>query len=721
MAALRQLTVDPAQIYRVRELEIARGDVKIYLTEGVLAFAGPVAGRQIAAIFTTNLSEGGDAEVLVLPPQRSERAAMAAFSKTPNLDEHFDSAVFFFSDDTVKELLAQIQARPVHTAPEVLTQLAPVADTVLRNSEDLDVHLTQSILDNHPVSHGFFYGRFGGRSLGVFEITYEPGRFEPVTVGRMVTNSNGQPRFQIWTSFRSRRAPAFVPGTPRIHAYHLETTIHSDLALSAVAQFDYQADASDGRVIPLELSARMRVTAASVDGVPAEVLQQRYANDPTKKGSVILLLIAPAPLASAGQHQVEVRYQGSVIRQTANGEYFVEERNSWYPFIDPTLANFDLTFHCPENLRLASTGEPLSETVEGGIRTVHRKTEIREAFAGFNVGAYSVSTAEAGPYRIEFFANRGGGSLADLPAQTASVLDYYTKRWSPLRIHSLAVTPIEGYFGQGFPGLIYLSDVTYIREEDRPISLRGPRMDSFFSDMLLPHEIAHQWWGNVVTQANYRSAWLMEAMSNYSALQYLEDSRGSDARDTILASYRRDLSGRQNSLPSESAGPVDFGDRLLNNSGLNAWQMIIYEKGTWILHMLRRRLGAEAFHALQLRMLQQYAAKPITNEDFRRLAAGLLPPGDPDPDLKLFFDTWIYGTGIPKLKLSRQRGVSVLAMSAVDKDFTVDIPLRCQTQAGGPVAFWVRASQGDNSLELPAGSKNCLLPSANEFLFSLME
>ena len=717
MAALRQLTIDPAQTYRVRDLQIARGDIKIYLTEGILAFSTPVAGHPVAAVFTTDQSEGGDGEVLVLPPQASERAAMAAFSKTPNLDEHFDSAVFFFADNTVKDVLAQIQEHPVPTPPELLPQLTQTANRVLSNSSDLHVRVTEALLDHHQLSNGFFYGRLGGRTLGVFEVVYDPDRFEPVNVGRM-TIVNNQPQFKTWTSFRPRGAPAFVPRLPHVHTYHLDTTIHADLSLSASARFDYRADADDGRVIALELSSRMHVTAASVDGAPVEALQQQYPDDLERKGSAILLLISPTPLAPGGSYQIEVQYQGSVIRQTASGEYFVDERNSWYPFIDPTLAVFDLTFHCPENLRLAGTGEPVSETVDGGIRTVHRRTAVPQAFAGFNLGAYSVSTAGAGPYRIEFFANRVSRPLVDLSTQTADILDYYTKRWMPLRTRSLSVTPIEGYFGQGFPGLIYLSNVSYIREEDRPINLRNPRLDAFFSDMLLPHEIAHQWWGNVVTQANYRTAWLMEAMPNYSALEYLEDGKRVSARDLILASYRHDLTAKDQQMPSESLGPVNFGTRLLSNSGVSAWQMIIYEKGTWILHMLRQRLGADAFHTLQLHMLERYASKPITNEDFRLLAAELLPDNVPDRDLNLFFDTWIYGTGIPRLKITQQHNGPLLTMSGVDNDFSADIPLLCQKPSHPPVTFWMRASLGDNPIDLPGGLKTCTLPSPYEFLYN---
>ena len=66
-AGLQQLSIDPAQTYRVRDLELFRGDLKIYFSEGILSFATPLAGRRVAAVFTTAHSEGGDAEVLVLP------------------------------------------------------------------------------------------------------------------------------------------------------------------------------------------------------------------------------------------------------------------------------------------------------------------------------------------------------------------------------------------------------------------------------------------------------------------------------------------------------------------------------------------------------------------------------------------------------------------------------------------------------------------------------
>ena len=98
--ALKGISLDPAQTYRVRDLQLTRGDVKIYLTDGILAFAQPVAGQPLAAIFTTDTVEAGDGEIIALPPTSSERASLASYTKAPNLNEHFTSAAFFFSDKT---------------------------------------------------------------------------------------------------------------------------------------------------------------------------------------------------------------------------------------------------------------------------------------------------------------------------------------------------------------------------------------------------------------------------------------------------------------------------------------------------------------------------------------------------------------------------------------------------------------------------------------------
>ncbi len=716
--ALSQISLDPARTYRVRELQLTRGDIKIYLTEGVLSFVTPIGDRRVGAVFTTEAVEAGDAEVLVLPPQRSERASLASFTKSPNLDEHFTSAVFFFSDDTAQELLAQINEKPVRAAPELAAQFAPVIDPLIRSvSSDMEVRLVKMLLDNHQPAQGFFMSLIAGRELGNFEVLHEPTDFEPVSVGRISLGNNGARQFQLWTAFRPRRAPAYVPAALGLKDYRIDAAIHPDLSMSVSATFTATAEQDTGRVIPFALSERLKVISATVDDQPAEVFQRDSVLVRELNRGGTFLLITGQPLAPGTEHRVSIRYEGSVIRQAADGAYFVDERNAWYPQTGPTLTNFDLTFHCPARLRLVSTGELVSDEMVGDERVVHRKTQVPEALAGFNLGDYNVSTEDHGGYRVECFANKPAGQGAlDIPKATEDVLDYYTRRWMKLPIHSIAVSPIPGYFGQGFPGLIYLSTVSYIREEDRPAQLRNPRMDAFFSELLLPHEVAHQWWGNMVVPAEYRANWLMEAMANYSALQFVGQTQGSAAVQSILERYRDDLTQQRNGKPLDAAGPVDFGVRLIDAAGASVWHTIIYEKGTWILHMLHERLGDRAFNEMQVRMLREFRAQPLTNEAFRKLASEFVPSDQPDRTLSLFFDTWIYGTGIPKMTLHHTNQGAELNLGQVDDDFAADVPLPCNTN-GRKQLRWVRASSGTNTLELRP-QETCELPSSTELLYS---
>ncbi len=684
-----------------------------------MSFVTQVAGRSVAAVFTTEGVEAGDAEILVLPPQRSERASLASFIKSPNLDEHYTSAVFFFSDDTSNELLNQIGARAVHKAPELAAQLAARFDSLLRNSgEQIDVRRVEALLDNHQPAQGLFYALIGGRNLGTFEAMYDPNEFEPVSVGSQ-SLVDGESKFQLWTSFRPRHAPPYTEAAPAVSDYHIDTTIHPDLSMSNAAAFSVIAREGDGRVIPLNLSERLRVESATIDGKPAEVFQRNSVERIDWRRGGTFLLVADAPLTPGTVHKIELRYGGSVIRQTSEGTYFVDERNAWFPYRDPTLAQFDLTFRCPARLRLVATGELVSEEVSGDERVVHRKTQVPEALAGFNLGDYKLAPEAGGPYRVECYANSSSAeAMADIPKQTEDVLNYYTEEWMKLPIHSIAVSPVPGYFGQGFPGLIYLSSMSYMREEDRPVAMRNARLDTFFSELLLPHEVAHQWWGNVVTAGNYRAAWILEAMANDSALQFLGHVKGAAAVQAVLDTYREDLTAERNGKTVDGAGPVDFGLRLRDIANNLTWHIITYEKGAWILHMLRRRLGDDGFVKMQMRLFEEFGAKPITNDDLRKVAAEFLPERAPDKTLSLFFDTWIYGTGIPKLTLAGTGPTMTLKVSGVDEDFAADVPLRCSSKDGKDEVRWVRASAGNNDLELPAGSGTCSLPAASEFLYS---
>src|ERR1035438_9918528 len=89
--AIRENSFDSNECYRVRDLTLAVEDVRLYFNDGHLIFGKPVAGKRIAALFVAD-TDGGDGEVLLLPPDRAERRSLAGYIDSPNLDEHFETA-----------------------------------------------------------------------------------------------------------------------------------------------------------------------------------------------------------------------------------------------------------------------------------------------------------------------------------------------------------------------------------------------------------------------------------------------------------------------------------------------------------------------------------------------------------------------------------------------------------------------------------------------------
>jgi len=267
--------------------------------------------------------------------------------------------------------------------------------------------------------------------------------------------------------------------------------------------------------------------------------------------------------------------------------------------------------------------------------------------------------------------------------------------------------------------------LSYLRPTDRPFArlTEGGRL--FFTELLSAHEIAHQWWGNVVTSSGYQHDWLLEALANYSALMYLEKHKSGRALESVLSQYSEDLlRTKEGGRTVESAGPIALGYRLETSQNPEAWRVIAYEKGSWILHMLRRLMGDQRFDSFLGELRKQFERKTLDTEGFRLLAARFLPPKSPDPKLESFFDQWVYSTGIPTLRLKyslsgkapAQKLTVTVEQSGVDEDFSTIVPVEIQfgrlkpvtrlVRTGGePAVFTIPVRQAPTKVLLdPAGS-----------------
>jgi len=193
--------------------------------------------------------------------------------------------------------------------------------------------------------------------------------------------------------------------------------------------------------------------------------------------------------------------------------------------------------------------------------------------------------------------------------------------------------------GHSPPGMI----IVFVR----PPLLRGALRDDPASfpdlpDFFIAHELAHQWWGHGVAGQNYHERWMSEAFAQYAAAMWVRHRRGEGPFRDMLARMGRWA------LRYASKGPIYLGHRLGHiEADPQVYRAIVYDKGAYVLYMLRQIVGEEAFRRAGIAFQAAHRFAKAGTEDFRmalEAASGL--------DLKPYFAEWVYDTRVPELRLS---------------------------------------------------------------------
>ncbi len=759
---IREAGLDPAECYRVRDFNFTKDDVRLYLNDGYLIFSKPVQGQRLSALFTTDV-EGGDGEVIIIPPTRAERQSLASFTQSPNLDEHVSVALMVFTDGSgarLRESLLEGEnaaKKSAEMGAVLAQQWTPVISNIM---QPLQVRVIGDLLAARPVETGFTLLAVSGKTLGIFDVVMDARSGHHVVVrqrgdasGKLV-DRNG---FNVWTDFLPRAVaranpagkPAAVIRDFTLSNYRIQAEIAprdgGGLGVRAVTRVTVRVGPNPARSFPFEITRAMQIRAARIDGAPAEILRDDApgARVTISRQEGEVLAVAADALAAGSEHEFEFEHQGDVITTRGDGVFFVSARGTWYPHVDTEFATYDLTFRYPRRLTLVSAGDAVEDRVEGDVRVTHRRVSVPIAAAGFNLGVYEKITGTAAGVSFEVYGNRNledalrpkvvlltpappvplnprrprdgprllgdqmpavapepdpRGRLRAVSEDLSASLEFFTGLFGPPVMKTLTVAPIPGTFGQGFPGLVYLSTFAYIEPSERPIALRNAKENTFNSDLMVPHEVAHQWWGGVVTPGGPKDEWLMEAFSSYSALLFLEKKRGVKEMEKVLNGYRDELLSKdENGAVFEAVAPIVWGDRLPTSSNA-AWRVITYNKGTWILHMLRRRMGDTAFLKLLAELRRRYAMKSVTTEDFRAMVGEFRPSSFSADAVDMYFDNWVYSTGVPAWKLQYAiKGAApavtlsgTITQTGVTEDFAADAPVEVQFGRGAPQIIWVR-------------------------------
>ncbi len=750
--ALNALRIDGERVYYVKNLRLRRDAARLSLAEGKLAFLPALDGRVTGAVFT------GEGRALCLPRDSAEKGQLARFLGEPLLDQGFSSAYLRFTDDAGEDLLAQLREAGVKPVAE--PAFAEAWNPVIANLNSWhSVRILSDWLADEP--RPYFYAGMAGGTLGPFDVLVDSRRHEQVLVGqpRWV---QGERFYDVWASFSIASEPAYVQPFLAV-SYAIETTIRPDRALEGPTTLAFQAARSGERVISLELSRFLSAqSVADAKGHPLVFFQNEAVNrhEIGQRGDDSLVVVLPgAPKAGELLH-LRIAYRGNVISDAGNGVYFVGDRGSWYPHVGGTasFATFDLTFHWPHKLQLVATGKKLEEHEEGETHVGRWRSDAPIPVAGFNLGDYAVHTVDAVSPKIALYVNRQFeraiaerfhrpilpppapppigrlprsafppvavipemppspvALLKQLGLDIAEAVRFCARFAGPFPYGRLEVSQIPGDFGQGWPGLIYLSTFSFLSPASQQRAGLSTRAQEHFTEIVPYHEVAHQWWGNLTGWSSYRDQWISEGLANYIALLYADSKKPSDhVLAGWLGRYRDALVTKEpgQDAPAGEAGPLVMGYRLRSSRSPRAYERVLYGKGSWVFHMLRMMLRDPAakdpdarFVQLLRGLTETYRFRALTTDDLQRAVEGIMTPAmalEGGRSMDWFFDQWVRASDIPRYKVeftARPHGDAFLVRGTlkqrdVPETFIAPVPLYATRPGGKPVLLGTVVASG---------------------------
>jgi len=428
---LKSVGLDASRVYRIRDVTLDRAALHVTLDDGTIAFTQDVAGHVSGAFFE------GEGEVLLSPPDRTERASMALFTGGAILEESFTTAYLRFNDDTYAELQPYLNTTEggadfVLRWNEMSRAFAE-ADALrllLTYSRDLPVSAPMDKSTAPPVPDDvrdqMLHVQVQGRKLGLFDVGFDSEAPEQVWAGQSRT-FEGTDYYDLWTSFSvpnaashrdnsagaARRAPF---ETARVTDYKIRARITPPTRLEAETRMHVRLQRDGQRALLFELSRSLQVSSVEADGHSVEFIHNPSleGTERARRGNDLVAVILSQPSRNGQTIDLRFTYSGDVLAQAGPGLLYVGSRGTWYPNAGFEMASFDLQFQYPPGWTLVATGKQLDQSdsireagpfeQRAGDRVSRWVSERPIPVAGFNLGKYQRAVAQAGNVSVEAYA-----------------------------------------------------------------------------------------------------------------------------------------------------------------------------------------------------------------------------------------------------------------------------------------------------------------------------
>jgi aminopeptidase N len=309
---------------------------------------------------------------------------------------------------------------------------------------------------------------------------------------------------------------------------------------------------------------------------------------------------------------------------------------NWLATIDHPYdkATCEFIVIAPAHYQVVSNGLLIEETDLGnGDRLTHWKQSVPIATWLYVLGVAKfavqyVDEFEGKSIQTWVYPQDRDAGFYDFAIPTKSALEYYSDRIGPFSYEKLANIQSNSVSG----GMEAASAILYSAN-----SVVGDRNERWRNVVI--HEIAHQWFGNAVTEYDWDDVWLSEGFATYFTLLFIDHHYGHDAFLEGLAKSKK----RVDVFYAKNPDYRIVHDNLSDMSKVTSIQT--YQKGSWVLHMLRGVVGTDAFWKGIQSYYKRYKDLNATTSDFRREieeASGM--------DLEYFFKQWLYEPGTLKYK-----------------------------------------------------------------------
>jgi aminopeptidase N len=414
----------------------------------------------------------------------------------------------------------------------------------------------------------------------------------------------------------------------RHYTFRLEISDTSS-ELSGEASLDVRFTQAGVKALALDLAS-----ASNGKGMTVRSVTSGAAAVPFTHAKDVLRIDIAQPPAIGEERRFTIAYGGAPgngLRFLRNkyGEWCAFSENwpnrarEWLPMIDHPYdkATSEFIVTAPAAYQVVANGLLQSEIDRAdGRRVTHWKQSVPIASWLNALGIERFAVRYLGEVKgvqlSTWVAHQDdeAGRIYFEPARRA--LEFYSEHVGPYPYEKLANVAAAGLNG----GTEHASAIFYGETGVRAAPATG----------LVAHEIAHQWFGDSVTETDWDEVWLSEGFATYFTLLFTEHTAGREAFVAGLKSNRTRALAAEKSLPGISIEHDNLADMSKVLSPL------VYQKAGWVLHMLRGTIGADAFWTGIREYYRRHRDASATSEDLRRVMEEASRQ-----DLKWFFDQWL--------------------------------------------------------------------------------